>query len=90
MNEFKLNSFPKKKILKILIIFCISENTKKDLIDYYGIDEKKITITYLANSLNFQNIKKFELSKPFFLFVGSRKRYKNFNLLLKSYSLDEK
>ena len=30
------------------------------------------------------------MSKPFFLFVGSRKRYKNFSLLLKSYSLDEK
>jgi glycosyltransferase involved in cell wall biosynthesis len=44
----------------------------------------------LANSLKTQSGKKFKLSKPFFLFVGSRKRYKNFTLLLKSYSLDEK
>ena len=91
MDEFKLSSLPKKKIFKNIDHFiCISENTKKDLINYYGINEKKITITYLANFLKTQSGKKFKLSKPFFLFVGSRKRYKNFKLLLKSYSLDEK
>ncbi len=91
IDEFKLSSFPKKKIFENIDHFiCISENTKKDLINYYGINEKKITTTYLANSLKFQTSKKFKLPKPFFLYVGSRKRYKNFTLLLKSYSLDEK
>jgi len=91
MNEFKLSSLPKKKVFESIDHFiCISENTKNDLINYYNIDEKKITITYLANSLKLKNFKKFKLSKPFFLYVGSRKRYKNFNLLLKSYTLNER
>ena len=91
ISEFNLKTFPKKKIFKNIDHFiCISENTKKDLINYYDIDEKKITVTYLANSLKSKEIKKFKSIKPFFLYVGSRKRYKNFELLLKSYSLNKK
>ncbi len=91
MNEFKLSLFPKKKIFENIDHFiCISENTKKDLIKYYNIDQKNISVIYLANSLKFKGIKKFELSKPFFLYIGSRKRYKNFNLLLNSYSSNKK
>jgi len=91
MSEFKLNSLPKKKIFENVDHFlCISENTKKDLINYYNIDDKKITVTYLANSFKLKVIEKFPLHKPFLLYVGSRKRYKNFELLLKSFSLCEK
>lgn len=90
-NDFNLNLLPKKKIFKNMNHFlCISENTKKDLINYYNIDEKRITVTYLANSLKSKEVKKFKSIKPFFLYVGSRKRYKNFELLLKSYSLNKK
>lgn len=91
MTEFKLNSFPKKKIFEnIDHFFCISTNTKKDLINYYNIDDKKITVTYLANSLKPRIVEKFSLDKPFLLYVGSRKRYKNFELLIKSFSFCEK
>ena len=87
MNEFKLSTLPKKKIFERIDYFiCISENTKKDLIKYYNINPKNISVTHLANSLKLKDIKKFKLPKPFFLYVGSRKRYKNFNLLLRSYS----
>ena len=82
----KNNFLPKQKILKIAKqIICISESTKKDLIKFYNIDEKKITVTYLSNSLspayNFYD-KKIEFSNKFFLYVGSRWKYKNFNQLL--------
>lgn len=88
MSEFKLNSFPKKKVFEqVDHFFCISESTKKDLINYYNIDDKKITVTYLANSLKQKTFKKFLTDKPFLLYVGSRKRYKNFELLIKSFSL---
>ena len=40
--------------------------------------------------MNFQNIKKFELSKPFFLLLVQEKDIRILALLLKSYSLDEK
>lgn len=87
MNEFDLKSLPKKRVFEnIDHFFCISNNTKNDLINYYNINEKKITVTYLANSIkNFDNLKN-NFKKPYFLYVGSRKRYKNFKIFLQSFS----
>ena len=47
---------------------CISKNTQKDLIKYYGIEEKKTSVIYLS-SFNKQNstIKKHLNIKPYFL-----------------------
>lgn len=87
MDEFNLKELPKKKILKNIDHFiCISNNTKNDLIKYYNIDEKKISVTYLASFINTSKTEELHFNKPFFLYVGSRKRYKNFKLLLQSYS----
>lgn len=72
-------------------IICISINTKNELLNYYNVDEKKISIIYLGSDhlLNVKNrstlpIKKKEneLKKPFLLYVGSRNKYKNFNFFL--------
>ena len=65
---------------------CISENTKKDLIEYYNVDEKKITVTHLASFIDNNQTIVNKITYPFFLFVGSRKRYKNFRLLLQAFS----
>ena len=88
-NEYtgKNNHLPKKKILdRAKQIICISESTKKDLVKFYNISEEKITVTYLSNSLSSNNdlldISKTKLPKKFFLYVGSRWKYKNFNQLL--------
>ena len=87
MIDFNLSKYPKKKIFNDIDHFiCISNNTKKDLIYYYGIEEQKISVTYLANSIKFSRIKKNPFNKPYFLFVGSRKRYKNFKIILDAYS----
>ena len=86
-QEFNFKEFPKREIFKkIDHFFCISQNTKNDLIEYYNIDESKISVTYLASSIRAskKNLKSY--SKPFLLYVGSRKRYKNFRLLLEAYS----
>lgn len=76
---------------KILIqrashIISISENTKKDIISYYGIAPEKITTVYLASSftddaddstINDSNAG--SLPASYILFVGSHKEvYKNF------------
>ena len=81
------NFLPKENILqKASQIICISESTKKDLIKFYNVDKKKITVTYLANSLssNYEApIKaRVKLNNKFFLYVGPRWKYKNFNQLL--------
>ena len=47
MIDFNLSKYPKKKIFNDIDHFiCISNNTKKDLIYYYGIEEQKISVTY--------------------------------------------
>jgi len=75
----------KKKIAKKAAhIIAISENTKKDIIQFYGIDENKVSIVYLANSLDIQKAKKVKVPEKYILFVGDRMRYKNFVFFVKS------
>ena len=50
-SDFKVE-FPKKNsLLSADHIICISQNTKKDLMDIYNIDEKKISVIYLASGI---------------------------------------
>ena len=59
------------------------ESTKKDLIKYYNVDKKKLSVIYLGiDNFNLPPLKK----ENFILFVGDRKRYKNFEILIKAYS----
>jgi len=86
-DEFSFDLLPKKDIFKRVDHFiCISKNTQKDLIKYYGIDKKKTSVVYLS-SFNKPNspTEKFLNNKPYFLYVGSRRRYKNFTLLVKAF-----
>jgi glycosyltransferase involved in cell wall biosynthesis len=76
-----------KKILldKASKIIAISENTKKDIINYYNIPKNKIEVIYLANSLNPKNvILKMKTPFKYLLYVGNRSGYKNFNFFIKS------
>ena len=63
-------------------IIAISENTKMDIIDYFGIDAKKVKVIYLGNSLEQNEIDAFEKNitthSPYLLYIGSRKgKHKN-------------
>lgn len=73
-------------------IICISENTKKDLLKFYKIDQKKISVIKLGfdNSKKYLEIKDDYLSKPYLLYVGSRENYKNFKNFIMAYSFSEK
>ena len=77
-----------KKILaqKAEKIIAISENTKKDIIKFIGINEDKIQVIHLGSSINRQEnnlkintdlLKK--LPEKYILFVGNRASYKNFD-----------
>ena len=89
-NAEKISELKKKTLDNSDHVICISENTKKDLIDIFKVPDKKISITYLAspytNQINTNSNKKF---KNHLLYVGSRKAYKNFNGLLKAISLSK-
>ena len=76
-----------KLILRSDHIICISESTKKDVINYFGVDPKKITVTLLGSSLKNTNIDIFNKKlKNYILFVGNRKGYKNFRCFVCAYS----
>ncbi|AGY59716.1 glycosyltransferase family 4 protein [Gloeobacter kilaueensis] len=79
----------KQKILPLAQrIICISESTKADLIEIYKIPEKKISVTYLATDLNAALALGDEPvpERPYFLYVGSRLAYKNFDRLLVAFA----
>ncbi len=78
----------KKLIYKADRILAISENTKKDIIKFYGINESKIDIVYWGTSLKVtKNNFNIDLPKRYILFVGNRETYKNFELFFKSISI---
>ena len=97
-NEFskEKNYRPKKKILDSAShIICVSKNTKNDLLKYYDIKDDKISVVYhgsfgLEKINNNYNQKKLTIEKPFFLYVGSRKRYKNFFCLIDAFLKNKK
>ncbi|OGF59326.1 MAG: hypothetical protein A2Y62_13640 [Candidatus Fischerbacteria bacterium RBG_13_37_8] len=84
-NKDKTIKFKKLLIAQASKIIAISENTKKDIIEFYNIDEDRIKVIYLANSLvKPGNINTYiTLPKKYLLYVGGRKVYKNFEFFIK-------
>ncbi len=71
-------------------IICISENTKKDLIEILKVPSYKITVTPLASSINESMSLNDEPvpDRPYYLYVGSRAAgYKNFRGLLEAFAI---
>ena len=69
-------------------IICISENTKIDLLNYYKVNEKKITVIPLGHPSNkeIEAVDESIFFKPFILYVGDRNNYKNFKRFIKAYA----
>lgn len=80
----------KKKTIKSSdFIICISENTKKDLIELYSIPEEKIQVIYIATDFHIKMSYGPEetSAQPYFLYVGSREAaYKNFFGLIETFA----
>ena len=74
-------------------IICISENTKKDLMNLLNIEESKISVTHLAFE-RLQVLNKVDQVKlndrPYLLYVGWREWYKNFKTFLATVASSDK
>jgi len=85
----------KKKVCikKADAVICISETTRRDLQNFYDIDPNIISVVPLACSNAFYLLKRDNkniappMNKPFLLYVGDRNHYKNFDMLVRAYSL---
>ena len=91
----KSHVYAKKRALNYCDhVISISESTKKDLIKFYSVPESKISVCHLNVSPIFRTSERQKCSTntkfldtsdtPFFLFVGGRKGYKNFNLAVEA------
>jgi glycosyltransferase involved in cell wall biosynthesis len=77
-------------------VICVSENTRRDVIDIYGISAARVSVTHLGFDdlgalLSTETAAQFKArmlgaDAPFLLYVGGRKGYKNFAALLCAYS----
>jgi len=77
--------YKRKTICNADQVIAISENTKKDLINLYGISEEKIHVIYLGNPLEKAIPSKVRnLPKRYLLYVGNRSGYKNFTLFIEA------
>jgi len=59
-------------------IICISESSKRDLLEILDVPEEKISVIHLANSLTLEVTDPRRVTAPYVLFVGQRGGYKNF------------
>ncbi len=97
---YKLRHVP-SSIKKARRIITISENSKREIMEYYGTPEEKISIVYPAVDTNFfhrttakstdQMRTKYRLPRNYILYTGTIEPRKNIDGLLKAYAgLDQK
>lgn len=78
--------FKKEAVKASERIIVVSEHTKNDLLNFYpGIDESIVQVIYHGASPEYKVIQDITHNSeaPFFLFVGSREHYKNFDFAVK-------
>jgi len=77
----------RKTLDRVEHIISVSHNTKKDLIELFGINERKISVVHLGVDLSFSNYTgglESKVQRPFLIYVGNRGGHKNFNGVLQA------
>lgn len=68
-------------------IIAISDSTRRDIIDFYGLDASKIDVIHHgATTLAGHEEAVAGLATPYLLFVGDRRGYKNFSALAEAFA----
>ncbi|MGB3509984.1 MAG: glycosyltransferase family 1 protein [Microcoleaceae cyanobacterium] len=85
----KTSELKKQAIIRADKIICVSENTKKDLIEIFDINPDRVDVVYHGPSLQLPTNSQLNLQKfqPYILYVGERiSGHKNFRLFLQAYA----
>jgi glycosyltransferase involved in cell wall biosynthesis len=78
----------RRAIMAAQAVICISENTKNDLLERYPVAPEKVRVTHLASAIDasLANGPEPVPERRYFLYVGLRYGYKNFNGLLTAFA----
>lgn len=78
----------RRAVMAAQAVICISENTKNDLLERYPVAPDKVWVTHLASEIDasLANGPEPVPTRPYYLYVGLRYRYKNFNGLLAAFA----
>jgi glycosyltransferase involved in cell wall biosynthesis len=84
----KTRNMKKEAVKRADHIICISENTRRDLIEFLGTEKERTSVVHFGNSLSAEiNTDHPKLiSRPYIAYVGLRRGYKNFSNLLGAYA----
>lgn len=92
---YQLKNWTKYSIKGAKHIFAISKSTKEDIIKNYGIDPKKITVTYIGYDQKLfkpqlkekiQKVKKiYKISGDYIIFIGTLQPRKNLERLIEAF-----
>jgi len=87
-EENKLRLQKRRAIINADKVICISETTRRDVVEFYKIPEEKTQTIYLGYNSAFRQMPDpiDQKEKPFLLYVGTRVHYKNFLNLIKTYA----
>jgi len=85
------NALKRRCVLSADAVLCISETTRRDVMEFYGLKPERAHVIHLAHSPIFRVMEEknragIPSSAPYFLYVGSRVHYKKFDLLLDAFS----
>lgn len=89
-DELTITGAKRAAIARADHVICVSESTRQDLIQIINVDSRKISVVHHGYSSSFvgEPVLPAELTngRPYILYVGSRRRYKNFNKLCLAFS----
>lgn len=68
-------------------VICVSESTRRDVAELYDIAPERMTVVHLGSALEPADAGPAEETEPYFLYVGARYTYKNFNGLLRAFAI---
>jgi glycosyltransferase involved in cell wall biosynthesis len=84
-------SCKKKVFSRVDHIICISENTRRDLLELFAVPADKVSVVYLGfNAFEGESKERNEPQNiPYILYVGQRGGYKNFENFVLAYASSE-
>jgi glycosyltransferase involved in cell wall biosynthesis len=81
-----ISKYKRVAVLRADHIICISENTRKDLLELFDLAEDKVSVVYLGFDSLTPEIPEANKKRPYLLYVGARGGYKNFECFLRAYA----